>query len=116
MERHLKELYDTTQECPSVIDAILLCKIWINQRGFEKVREREGGRGRENEVRRGSGREGERERSMLREGGGKRERERERTILTSTLFHPGVWRIHWLSFLNVDMLASSLKENQPTDE
>lgn len=38
MERHLKELYDMTQECPSVVDAILLSKIWIKQRGLEKVK------------------------------------------------------------------------------
>ena len=41
MERHLKELYDTTQECPSVVDAIMLSKIWIKQRGLQKVRVRE---------------------------------------------------------------------------
>ena len=41
MERHLKELYDMTQECPSVVDAIMLSKIWIQQRGLEKVRVRE---------------------------------------------------------------------------
>lgn len=46
MERHLKELYDMTQECPSVIDAIMLSKIWIKQRGLEKVRVREGEGGR----------------------------------------------------------------------
>ena len=37
MERHLKELYDMTQECPSAVDAIMLSKIWIKQRGLEKV-------------------------------------------------------------------------------
>ena len=45
-----------------------------------------------------------------------REREREGEMQTLSIFHPGIWRIHWLSFLDVDVLASSLKEDQSTDE
>ena len=91
MERHLKELYNMTQECPSVIDAVMLSKIWIKQRGLEKVREEGREKKRksvyvcvwERERGREGGREGGRERE--REGGrergrerGERERERER--------------------------------------
>ncbi len=70
---------------------------------------REEGRERERE------RERESERVRVRVRVRVRERE-QRTALTSSTFHPGIWRIYWLSFLDADVLASSLEEDQPTDE
>ena len=85
-----------------MVDAIMLSKIWIKQRGLEKVRE--GGR--------------ERERERGREGGRERERMRMNGEWSSSLHYPhlGIWRIHWLSLLIVNILASSLKEDQSADE
>lgn len=37
-ERHMKEIYAATQECPGLVDAIVLSKIWVKQRGLNKVR------------------------------------------------------------------------------
>ena len=36
-ERHLKEIYVATQECPGLVDAIILFKVWAKQRGLDKV-------------------------------------------------------------------------------
>ena len=96
MERHLKELYDLTQDCPAVADAVMLAKIWIKQRGLEKVREKE-------------------------RGGRKRERERESERREGRHIHlpsylSGIRRIHRISFLDVGFVAPSVKEDQSTDE
>ena len=36
-ERHLKELYDAVKECPALVDAVVLAKIWVKQRSLDKV-------------------------------------------------------------------------------
>lgn len=37
-ERHLKELFVCAQECPSLVEAVLLCKIWATQRRLNEVK------------------------------------------------------------------------------
>lgn len=37
-ERHLKELFLSVQECPAMVDAVVLFKVWARQRGLSKVR------------------------------------------------------------------------------
>ncbi len=36
-ERHMKEIYAASQECPGIIDATILYKVWAKQRGLDKV-------------------------------------------------------------------------------
>lgn len=36
-ERHLHEIYTASQECPGIVDAVVMCKIWARQRGLDKV-------------------------------------------------------------------------------
>ena len=36
-ERHLKELFLCAQECPGLVDAIILSKVWVTQRSINKV-------------------------------------------------------------------------------
>ncbi len=37
-ERHLKELFLSAQECPGLVDAVILFKVWARQRGLSEVR------------------------------------------------------------------------------
>ena len=37
MERHLHDLYAAMQECPAMVDAVVLCKVWVKQRGLDQV-------------------------------------------------------------------------------
>ena len=37
MERHLHDLYAAMHECPAMVDAVILCKIWVKQRGLDQV-------------------------------------------------------------------------------
>ena len=122
MERHLKELYDVTQQCPAVVDAVMLSKIWLKQRGLENVcilkDEKDMGEGRQKKswVGGGGGGGGGRER----ERGGEEGREREkakRECWGKFIIHlSGIWRIHWISLCNDDVMAASFKEDQPTYE
>lgn len=36
-DRHLKELFLCAQECPGVVDAVVLYKVWATQRDLNKV-------------------------------------------------------------------------------
>ena len=36
-ERHINDLYICILNCPAITDAILLCKVWLKQRGWVKV-------------------------------------------------------------------------------
>ena len=36
-ERHLKELFLSARECPGMVDAVILFKVWARQRGLDKV-------------------------------------------------------------------------------
>lgn len=36
-ERHLKELFLCAQECPGLVDAVILSKVWLTQRSINKV-------------------------------------------------------------------------------
>jgi len=37
-DRHMKEIYSASQECPGLVDAVVLFKVWAKQRGMDKVR------------------------------------------------------------------------------
>lgn len=37
-ERHLKELFLSAQECPGLVDAVVLSKVWTRQRSINRVR------------------------------------------------------------------------------
>ena len=37
MERHLHDLYAAMHECPAMVDAVILCKVWVKQRGLDQV-------------------------------------------------------------------------------
>jgi len=37
MERHLHDLYSAVQECPAIVDAVILSKVWAKQRGMDQV-------------------------------------------------------------------------------
>ena len=36
-ERHLKDIFTATQDCPGLADAVILYKVWARQRGLDKV-------------------------------------------------------------------------------
>ena len=44
-DRHMKEIYSASQECPGLVDAIVLFKVWAKQRGIDKVRSEKGSEG-----------------------------------------------------------------------
>ena len=37
MERHLAEVYAGQQECPAMVDAVMLYRVWARQRELEQV-------------------------------------------------------------------------------
>ena len=36
-EHHLETIYGAIKECPSLVDGLFLCKVWLRQRELDKV-------------------------------------------------------------------------------